>query len=77
MSRSLFLQPACFIHMEELMEELMKELMKEPLTLLACWLETIRPWQAVFAQQRTFVRAARQALGSLLVLVLLCYKKTI
>ena len=42
--------------------------MKEPNTLLAGWLQTIRPWQAVFAQQRTFVRAARQALGSLLVL---------
>ena len=39
-----------------------------PPTLLACWLEIIRPWQAVFAQKRTFVRAARQALGSLLVL---------
>ena len=42
--------------------------MKEPDTLLAGWLQTIRPGQAVFAQQRTFVRAARQALGSLLVL---------
>jgi hypothetical protein len=44
--------------------------MKEaaPPTLLECWLETIRPWQAVFAQKRTWVRAARQALGSLLVL---------
>ncbi len=44
--------------------------MKEaaPLTLLKCWLETIRPWQAVFVQNRTWVRAARQALGSLLVL---------
>jgi len=39
-----------------------------PSTLLECWLEVIRPWQAVFAQKRTFVRAARQALGSLLVL---------
>lgn len=46
----------------------MEEIMKEPNTLLAGWLQTIRPWQAVFAQQRTFVRAARQALGSLLVL---------
>jgi len=45
--------------------------MKEALstfTLLECWLEITRPWQAVFAQKRTFVRAARQALGSLLVL---------
>ena len=39
-----------------------------PLTLLECWLDTIRPWQSVFAQNRTWVRAARQALGSLLVL---------
>ncbi len=39
-----------------------------PLTLLECWLDIIRPWQAVFAQNRTWVRAARQALGSLLVL---------
>src|SRR6266436_2002977 len=29
---------------------------------------SIRPWPAVFAPRRTFVRAARQALGSLLVL---------
>jgi len=44
--------------------------MKEsvPRTLLECWLEIIRPWQAVFRQKRTWVRAARQALGSLLVL---------
>jgi hypothetical protein len=44
--------------------------MKEtvPPTLLECWLQTIRPWQSVFAQKRTWVRAARQALGSLLVL---------
>jgi hypothetical protein len=39
-----------------------------PVTLLECWLETIRPWQAVFAQKRTWVRAARQGLGALLVL---------
>ena len=37
-------------------------------TLWQCWLEMIRPWQSVFAQNRTFVRAARQALGSLIVL---------
>lgn len=37
-------------------------------TLLACWLEMVRPWRAVFAQQRTWVRATRQALGGLLVL---------
>ena len=39
-----------------------------PRTLLACWLEIVHPWQAVFCQKRTFVRAARQALGALLVL---------
>ena len=38
------------------------------MTLLPCWLEIVRPWQAVFAQERTWVRAVRQALGSLLVL---------
>lgn len=41
---------------------------KEPPTLLAAWLEITRPWRTVFAQERTFVRAARHALGSLLVL---------
>ncbi len=38
------------------------------MTLLQRWLEIVRPWQAVFAQDRTWVRAVRQALGSLLVL---------
>ena len=38
------------------------------MTLLRCWLEMVRPWQAVFAQDRTCVRAVRQALGALLVL---------
>jgi len=38
------------------------------MTLLQAWLEITLPWQSVFAQRRTFVRAARQALGSLLVL---------
>jgi hypothetical protein len=37
-------------------------------TLLECWIEVVRPWRAVFAQQRTFLRAARQGLGSLLCL---------
>src|SRR6202167_4760967 len=37
-------------------------------TLLPCWLEVVRPWRAVFAQQRTFLRAVRQGLGSLLCL---------
>jgi hypothetical protein len=39
-----------------------------PPTLLCCWLELIEPWKYVFAQQRTWVRAARQALFGLLVL---------
>jgi hypothetical protein len=37
-------------------------------TLLECWLEVVRPWRVVFAQQRTFLRAVRQGLGSLLCL---------
>jgi hypothetical protein len=37
-------------------------------TLLAVFLASIAPWREVFAQQRTFDRARRQALGSLLVL---------
>jgi hypothetical protein len=36
--------------------------------LLECRLEIVRPWRVVFAQQRTFLRAARQGLGSLLCL---------
>jgi hypothetical protein len=36
--------------------------------LLECWLEIVRPWRVVFAQQRTFLRAVRQGLGSLLCL---------
>ena len=48
------------------MEEITKK--PSPSLLLECWLEIVRPWQAVFAQKRTWVRAARQALGSLLVL---------
>src|SRR5712691_2287734 len=43
---SLFLRRPRFIHMEEIMKE------PTPGTLLECWLETIRPWQAVFAQNR-------------------------
>jgi hypothetical protein len=39
-----------------------------PPALLECWLEIVRPWSAVFAQQRTFLRAVRQGLGSLLCL---------
>ncbi len=37
-------------------------------TLLECWLEVVRPWRVVFAQQRTFLRAVRQGIGSLLCL---------
>ena len=37
-------------------------------TLLECWLEIVRPWRSVFAQRRTFLRAVRQGLGSLLCL---------
>ncbi len=37
-------------------------------TLLQSWLDMVRPWRAVFAQQRTCLRATRQALGGLLVL---------
>jgi DDE superfamily endonuclease len=37
-------------------------------TLLECWLEIVRPWTVVFAQRRTFLRAVRQGLGSLLCL---------
>jgi hypothetical protein len=37
-------------------------------TLLEGWLEIVRPWRAVFAQQRTLLRAVRQGLGSLLCL---------
>ena len=40
----------------------------QPLTLLRCWRETVQPWRTVFVQQRTWVRATRQALGGLLVL---------
>jgi hypothetical protein len=40
----------------------------QPTTLLACWLEIIQPWKTVFVQQRTCLRATRQALGGLLVL---------
>lgn len=37
-------------------------------TLLECWLEIVRSWRVVFPQQRTFLRAVRQGLGSLLCL---------
>lgn len=37
-------------------------------TLLEGWLEIVGPWRSAFAQHRTFSRAVRQALGSLLCL---------
>jgi DDE superfamily endonuclease len=40
----------------------------QPPTLLRCWLEMVQPWRAVFSQQRTLLRAQRQALGALLCL---------
>ncbi len=46
----------------------MAQEMLPPMTLLSCWIGIIRPWRATFIQKRTFVRAARQALGGLLVL---------
>jgi hypothetical protein len=47
---------------------LIDEIERETMTLLQAWLEIVQPWQSVFAQRRTFVRAARQALGSVLCL---------
>lgn len=38
------------------------------MTLLAAFLALTEPWRSVFAQERTWVRAQRQALGALLVL---------
>lgn len=38
------------------------------MTLLACFLEILEDWKAVFPQRRTYVRAVRQALGGLLCL---------
>jgi hypothetical protein len=40
----------------------------QPLTLLRCWMEILQPWRTVFLQQRTLLRAQRQALGALLCL---------
>ena len=38
------------------------------MTLLSCWLSILSGWSGVFAQQRTLIRAQRQALGALLCL---------
>ena len=40
----------------------------DEMTLLAAFLALTEPWRSVFAQERTWVRAQRQALGALLVL---------
>ena len=39
-----------------------------PRSLLACWLEIVADWEKVFPQSRTFFRAVRQALGTLICL---------
>jgi hypothetical protein len=57
------------------MEEIMKE--SVPVTLLECWLEIVRPWRSVFPQERTFQRAVRQALGSLVCLGRRCLTRII
>jgi hypothetical protein len=54
-----------FIHMEEIK---MPDPTPQSLTLLGCWMEIVQSWRGVFVQRRTWVRATRQALGSLLVL---------
>ena len=45
--------------------------------LLAAWLEIIADWQGVFVQTRTFRRAVRQALGSLVCLGRRCLSRII
>ena len=47
------------------------------MTLLAAWLQMVAPWQAVFPQPRTWKRAARQALGSLVCLGRRCLSRII
>src|SRR6266516_2649792 len=44
-------------------------------TLLAAWLTIVAPWRAVFPQQRTWQRAVRQALGSLVCLGRRCLSR--
>ncbi len=46
-------------------------------TLLAAWLTIVAPWRAVFPQQRTWRRAVRQALGSLVCLGRRCLSRII
>src|SRR2546428_4194978 len=46
-------------------------------TLLATFLEIVGPWRHVFPQQRTWRRAVRQALGSLVCLGRRCLSRII
>ncbi len=46
-------------------------------TLLATWLEIVAPWREVFPQSRTWRRAVRQALGSLVCLGRRCLSRII
>ena len=46
-------------------------------TLLATWLAIVAPWRAVFPQRRTWRRAVRQALGSLVCLGRRCLSRII
>jgi hypothetical protein len=41
---------------------------QDPMTLLGCFLDIVALWKAAFPQERTFLRAVRQALGGLLCL---------
>lgn len=47
------------------------------MTLLAAWLDIVAEWRPVFPQQRTFERAVRQALGSLVCLGRRCLSRII
>lgn len=46
-------------------------------TLLSTWLNMVEPWERVFPQQRTYGRAVRQALGSLVCLGRRCLSRII
>ena len=41
---------------------------KGPSSLLACFLDIVADWEALFPQPRTYLRAVRQALGTLICL---------
>lgn len=41
---------------------------RDPMTLLGCFLDILAPWETVFPQSRTFLRAVRQAVGGLVCL---------